>query len=998
MVTISNHQHGRILVWWAEDGPGGHGETPATPGQVLDSLRGRFRFVEETSDAPGLRQPQLGALHALLAHRSIESSDPMTVVLPTGTGKTDTMIAAWAYEPAPTLIVCPSDALRTQIATKFATLGVLPEVGAITGSHRGPVVGVIRSGLKSSDEIDELLDRCNVAVTTVAALTRATEDAKARLVATCERLVVDEAHHVAARTWREIADLFVDREVIQFTATPFREDGDHLGGKLIYAYPLRLAQEHGYFAPINYHGVLGLGDRDDAVAQAALEQLRGDVAAGLDHVLMARVQSIPRAEALLAVYENLAPDFRPVRIDSKMSKKAQSEGVACLDSRETRVVVCVDMLGEGFDMPALKVAAIHDPHKSLAVTLQFIGRFARTGDAELGDASVFVPRTTDAMDERLRRLYGEDADWNELIRDLTHAEVEREQARSDFERAFGSLPAEVALRSIQPKMSMVVYQGANLQWRPEAVYEVFSEEELLTKRVAVNGAENVLWFVTAQVSPVRWTDFSTFSETVHHLYVMCYDADAGLLYINSSDNSSVHRELARAVGGDRATIVRGPEVYRILADVERRVPTNVGLLDTVNRNRRFSMHVGADVLEGFGPAAAQKSKTNIFAHGYSGGRRVSFGASLKGRVWSHRAADNLLDWVQWARSVGPKLVDESIAVASVMDGFIIPIAAVERPDLVPLGVEWPYDLIATTSEARTVTFSGEAWPLLDLDLQILTWEDAGPIGFAVTSDSWSVEYVMDFSDDGPVIRPAGPDASVSLPAGSTPLSDFMTEAGMTVFFENEAILSPDGYLIQPDRDRVAFDPAELQVVDWSGIDIRRESQGAERDPATVQHRVAEVLTAEEAWDVVVDDDGHGEVADLVLMRRAGRTLYLVLAHCKYSSDSQPGARLGDLYEVCGQAQKSHKARSEVELVLRKLIRREHRRRNRGSSGMLVGDLTDLYNLLAEARLLDHQVTVVVAQPGASRSQLQRSHLELLGCTQLYLSQTYNSAFRVLCSA
>ena len=35
------------------------------------------------------------------------------------------------------------------------------------------------------------------------------------------------------------------------------------------------------------------------------------------------------------------------------------------------------MLGEGFDLPALKVAVVHDPQKSLAVTLQFIGRFTR---------------------------------------------------------------------------------------------------------------------------------------------------------------------------------------------------------------------------------------------------------------------------------------------------------------------------------------------------------------------------------------------------------------------------------------------------------------------------------------------------------------------------------------------------------------------------------------------------------------------------------------------
>jgi hypothetical protein len=39
-----------------------------------------------------------------------------------------------------------------------------------------------------------------------------------------------------------------------------------------------------------------------------------------------------------------------------------------------------------------------------------------------------------------------------------------------------------------------------------------------------------------------------------------------------------------------------------------------------------------------------------------------------------------------------------------------------------------------------------------------------------------------------------------------------------------------------------------------------------------------------------------------------------------SSDDKPGARLDDLYEVCGQATKSYKARADIELILRKLLR------------------------------------------------------------------------------
>ncbi|PAC30611.1 hypothetical protein CEJ87_18090 [Caldifermentibacillus hisashii] len=54
------------------------------------------------------------------------------------------------------------------------------------------------------------------------------------------------------------------------------------------------------------------------------------------------------------------------------------KGFQALDDLKSRIVVCVNMFGEGIDIPNLKIAAIHDKYKSLPITLQFIGRFART--------------------------------------------------------------------------------------------------------------------------------------------------------------------------------------------------------------------------------------------------------------------------------------------------------------------------------------------------------------------------------------------------------------------------------------------------------------------------------------------------------------------------------------------------------------------------------------------------------------------------------------------
>lgn len=995
---VKRRRVGSNELWWLTSGPGAHGVEPLRPEQVEASLVGSFRFVADGETTKGLRAPQLGALHSILAEQSRGATAPVTIVLPTGTGKTETMLANFCYQPRRTLVIVPSDALRQQIALKFVTLGVLPQRGAVVGDFRTPVVALLKSRLETPEQAIELADSANVIISTAAALSRSDPVARSTLVGFLEQLFIDEAHHVAARTWSAIASDFRDRLIVQFTATPFREDGRVVEGRLAYAYPLRLAQQNGWFARINYRSITTLGDPDRALATAAVERLRDDLAAGHDHILMARVQTISRAEQLLGLYQELAADLAPLRIDSKLPQRRQKEAKVRLDERSSRIVVCVDMLGEGFDLPALKIAAVHDPHKSLAVTLQFIGRFTRSGGAALGDASVFVPRSAGAIDERLRRLYGEDSDWNTVIRDLTHAEVEYEQARSDFEAGFGVLPTEIAMRGIQPKMSTVIYRSTGLKWDPDQIYEVVDQQALLTKQIAVNASERVAWFVTREETPVRWGEFNNVFEVVHHVYVLHADEDAGLLYVNSSNNDSVHQELAQAVGGDSVELIRGDVVYRVLSQIRRRVPTNVGLLDAVNRNRRFSMHVGADVLEGFGPGAAQKSKTNIFAHGYADQSRVSFGASRKGRIWSHRVARGILDWKRWAAQVGAIVTDDSIDLASVMSGFIIPKAAVERPPLVPLGIEWPHDIGFSTSEARQVEHGGVSHPLIDLDLVVRTSSRDEPIEFDVVSDDWTLRYVFSFDDQGPHVSAAGPDATVSLPRGrSGSLASFMEEIGMTVYFEAEALLSPDGYLIQPDRSRPRYPTDRLEAVDWTGVDIRKESQGAERSPDSVQHRVAEVLGGEAAWEIVLDDDGKGEIADLVLFRRDGGRLEILLAHCKFSGADSPGARVGDLYEVCGQAVKCHKARSDVESLLRRAIRRETRRQVQGRSGLLVGSADVLHSILDECWRLDPVVTVLIAQPGVSKASLSREQAELLGCTELYLSETYGTRFRVLCS-
>ncbi|MFA1705968.1 DEAD/DEAH box helicase [Mycobacterium intracellulare] len=985
-------------LWWLKDGNGAHTGQPADSATVAERLSGQFRFVEESETCPGLRRPQLGALHAILAHRSTEECEPITVVMPTGTGKTETMLAAFCHSPLRTLVVVPSDALRTQIAEKFVTLGVLPTVGAVSGDFLCPVVLVLKSGLQAIDDVDALLSKCNVVVATAQVLNTCSDEARGQLAHTCERLFVDEAHHLGARTWREVVDLFEGREIVQFTATPYREDGQHLGGSIAYAYPLRLAQAHGYFARINYRSVVDLADPDRAVAIAAVEQLRADIQVGNDHLLMARVRSVERAKEMIKLYEEVGAQFAPIRIDTGMAVSTRAKHRDKLFRRESRIVVCVNMLGEGFDIPSLKIAAIHDPQKSLAVTLQFIGRFTRVGDNSLGDASAFVPLQVAGIDERLRKLYGEDADWNEIIRDLTDHGVGQEKDRTDFEMAFGSLPREVALRSIHPKMSTVTFQSTTrLSWNPETIYDLF-EDRLLTTQLGINNKDKVAWWVSREPTPVRWGEFSSFNELVHHLYVVHLDDEAGFLYINSSNNDSMHEDIAKAIGGDNVSLIRGETVYRILAKVKRRVPTNVGLLDSVSRNRRFSMHVGQDVLHAWRGEGGTKMKTNIFAHGFSEGRAVSFGASRKGRVWSHEQARDIHDWVRWARKVGPGVTDLSVSLESVMSGFLLPEPARQRPPYVPLAIEWPHQLVATFSDHRRVSYRTKAFSLLDVELVLTAHTADGPLRFELRTPAWALEFEFGFQEvDPPTIRPVGDDGQIVTSTGSGSLAAFLTTNGLLVLFENEVVLVEQGFLLRPDRQRFLFPSDGVETIDWTGIDIKRESQGPERDSKTIQYRAIEVLSAEDDWEVVIDDDGTGELADIVLMRRADDALQVLLAHCKYSASPTPGARIDDLYDVCGQSMKMNRSKSMPELLTRRLLRRETQRQAAGTSGLIRGNIETLATLVREARYRSLSATVAIVQPGMSKSAASEDMRALLGATDRFLAETHGMKLRVIAS-
>jgi hypothetical protein len=80
---------------------------------------------------------------------------------------------------------------------------------------------------------------------------------------------------------------------------------------------------------------------------------------------------------------------------------------------------------------------------------------------------------------------------------------------------------------------------------------------------------------------------------------------------------------------------------------------------------------------------------------------------------------------------------------------------------------------------------------------------------------------------------------------------------------------------RPDRTLLPYDAALLKAVDWTDVNLTVESQGPSRRSDSIQARAAQHLQAEANWRVVLDDDGTGEVADLVAMRVDGQDLWCI---------------------------------------------------------------------------------------------------------------------------
>ena len=986
-----------------------------TPDKVRHSWANQFDFREEDEAAghTGLRTPQIGALHAIAAHFAVgKEFEAATVVLPTGTGKTETMLATLVYRrPNRTLVLVPSDTLRSQIGRKFLTLGVLPDAHVVPREISLPRVAVIERGIQSVEDAQALLEHSNVIVALPNVLEASSAEAMTVLVDGCSDLIVDEAHHVTADTWNKIRDRFKAKRILQFTATPFRRDGKRIDGKIIFNYKLGDAQTAGYYRRITLKTVEEYGDdeaRDRAIAEAAVAALRRDRdELSLDHLLMARTQRRERAEDVAVIYRDLAPDLRPVVVYSgpgrTMVNRAALKSVLDRGPDGSRIVVCVDMLGEGFDLPNLKVAALHDTHKSLAITLQFIGRFTRKGAwGQIGEATVVANIADPTTESKLANLYAEGADWDLLIRRLSEDRIASELRQQEVIfglKEAGDLASQLSLWNLRPALSAQFFRTTCTDWAPLEFRSVLPTNA--DSWFAYNEPENVLVAVICRAADVNWGNYQNVRDTIYDLLILKWDKDAGVLALYASDYNALRSErMAVTVTDDNTKLVAGSPIFNILNNVE------LPLVKSLGSSRvgaiSFTSYFGPNVTEGLANIEkAEAELNNIACLGYEDGERVLWGGTQRrGKIWQAKTG-TVSEWMGWTATTWAKVTSEDKLGTNITRDFLRP-QRMDGPHAShPIAAQWGEQAQMRQSDRQAIIFGGSEVPLIMVDVDIAEVTVDGAITLRLAAEGVSSEYQLTVSKDlsggyrhehvsGPAVRfRKARDEAITL-------EEYLQKDPFIVRYA-DGTYSYNCYHIATKIDAGVFDKERLEAWDWTGIPLNKESMHKARDQATIQYR--SYVRLRDEYDLVFNDDGHGEAADLICLKDVDEsTIRLCLVHCKGAHGGHVSQDIRNFYIVCGQAQKNITAKHKgLPRLYHDLKRRHDVWVKVGASRFLKSDMKGLAYFKEKARRAKLQFEVVLVQPGASVSTVTDDSLRLLATTELYLMKTTQAAFRVICS-
>ncbi len=892
----------------------------------------------------GWRAPQLGALGATMAHWSLAEQEATLISIPTGTGKTAVAMASpflCGEPPTRVLILAPSRAIREQLVRNISTYAQLQRIGVLPEGEEGPTVFEMSGMAQDWDT----LRGYDVTVALPNSISPVHYDAaRCPPVDLFDLLVVDEAHHSPARSWEAVLDHFASARKLLLTATPTRRDGRRIPGSLQYYYPLRRALDEGFYKPVEPVLLAPGADRvasDRAIAERAVAMLDSELHAS--SVLLVRAGSIARLGQLRQIYEEAGTELE--LLHNSMGDARQRQVVERLRSGEVRAVGVVGMLGEGFDLPAIRLVAYHDKHRSVPATVQLIGRLARV-DPEYPQPSMLITVSdADVFPELkgvLRELYDEDADWATVLPGILDEEIARERADREFSERFPASHTEIDASHLQPIKRAILYE-VPADWTPPFLGDLLPGELEVGAPfgggvVAYAGADaetRMLVLVVRFIDRPKWSSDPALADVRYQLHVIAHrpPPDVGLpgLVMLNIASDGLRQRFVSILGLEDIGEPVGPErLGDYLDSLDRISVSSVGVrsTDAASRGRAtYRNYMGGDVDRGMRSVDLARSALGhvMFQLKTDSGTANAGGAIEKSKVWLSRYEPlrEFSDWVDLTCTTlwYPHEARQGRLLPGVDRGRRLDEWPVSRPlaaELFPALLGMSFELFEDGQRLGGI----EDLELYVNDdptgtLQDIEGAENGPLAVIGvfkdrTAGSERCVWQAEIETDG-TIR-ATRDLSVRR-GHSEPLalSELLEAQPPTIYFLDGTTtigaVRYDRWTALP-----PFNPAMLTVENWDGTDITAETVATAMNHGAGLRSIHEQLegllrgrprSGVRRW--LLKNDGAGEIADYVVIEELeSGEVRLALWHAKASQGANPGVRIKDFQEVTAQALRSRR--------------------------------------------------------------------------------------------
>lgn len=219
-------------------------------------------------------------------------------------------------------------------------------------------------------------------------------------------IIIDEAHHVKAESYKKILRAFPRAKVLGVTATPYRMSHESFRpefDELITSYPVAKFIKMGWLCDYEYYSIrpesriqmdinsinrFALdGDYLDEAAADIMDkdEIRAGIVATYERYAKGKkgiVYTITKAHNAHICSQFIAKGYNAVAIDDKTPADVRKQHVSDFKRGKIDIICNVNIFSEGFDCPDMEFVQLARPTKSLSLFLQQVGRGLRPADGK----------------------------------------------------------------------------------------------------------------------------------------------------------------------------------------------------------------------------------------------------------------------------------------------------------------------------------------------------------------------------------------------------------------------------------------------------------------------------------------------------------------------------------------------------------------------------------------------------------------------------------------